>query len=92
MRHITDEMKECINKISLDENDNTIEKLYDLCRDIFFGKELTKDQILYIYFIEGHKKWNIILLINLCKTVEKKTGTFVYKKLNNAERCLKQDV
>jgi hypothetical protein len=84
MRHITDEMKKSIDQISQDEEGNTIENLYELCRDIFFGKELTKDQLLYIYFIEGHKKWNIILLINLCKTVKKKTGTFVYKKLNNA--------
>ena len=87
MRHITDEMKKSIDQISQDEEGNTIEILYELCRDIFFGNELTKDQLLYIYFIEGHKKWNIILLTNLCKTVKKKTGTFVYKKGNYAEKC-----
>jgi hypothetical protein len=80
MRFITDEMKKCIDQISEDEDGNTIVLLYDLCRDIFFGKQLTHDQMLYIYFIEGYKKWNIILLTNLCKTVKQKTGTFVHKQ------------
>jgi hypothetical protein len=67
MRTMTEEMRICINKISTDEDDKKIDILYDLCRDIYNRKQLTKDQMLYLYFIEGYKKWNIILLTNLCK-------------------------
>ena len=64
---ITNEMQKCIKNISYHEDDLYDIELYQICKNIYNQEKLSKDQIIHIRLIDEEKKYNIIVLMNLCK-------------------------
>ena len=65
---ITVEMNDRIKAICWNnEIDDLDLLLYQICKDIYYGITLSKEQLMYICFIDLFQKYDIIVLMNLCK-------------------------
>ena len=66
---ITKEMEKRIKNICSNEDGVYDIILYQICTDIYYKKELNKEQLTHIFFItDNEQKYDIIFLMNLCKT------------------------
>ena len=61
-------MQERIKNICSKEDGKCDIVLYQICKDVYYHNELNKEQLMYIFFIGKEQQYDIIVLMNLCRT------------------------